>query len=363
MGCESITRLAITVNDICATTVCLDTPNGIFPTQTFTPACIGTAQAITTVGWAGEYSNVNVTAGVQYTFTSSIASDFITIANADATLAYTSGITPVIWTATTTGVIRFITHADDQCTDNQDERTRAITCGTPPPVPNNDSCATPTALTVGGVYADQDIDTSNLGATLSTETPVPSCGTFGFATSGKDVWYSFVVPASGNATIETAGTSSGGAGIDTVLQAYIGDCAVLTAVGCDDDGAPEVAVGHSRLVLTGLTPGVTVLVRAFGYNGGQGNFGLSVYDASLNTVGFNDIQFTAYPNPVKDILQVTASEPIDRIEVVTMLGQSVWSQTIQATASQIDFSQLPSGTYLVRSTVNQQVKTLKVIKQ
>lgn len=363
LGCESTTRLAVTVNDICATTVCLDTPNGLFPTQTFTPACIGTAQAITTVGWAGEYSNVNVTAGVQYTFTSSIASDFITIANADATLAYTSGITPVTWTATVTGVIRFITHADDQCTDNQDGRTRAITCGTPPPVPNNDSCATPTALTVGGVYADQDIDTSNLGATLSTETPAPSCGAFGFATSGKDVWYSFVVPASGNATIETAGTSAGGAGIDTVLQAYIGDCAVLTAVGCDDDGAPEVAVGHSRLVLTGLTPGVTVLVRAFGYNGGQGNFGLSVYDASLNTVGFNDVQFTAYPNPVKDILQVTASEPIDRIEVVTMLGQSVWSQTIQATASQIDLSQLPAGTYLVRATVNQQVKTLKVIKQ
>lgn len=363
LGCESTTRLAVTVNDICATTVCLDTPNGIFPTQTFTPACIGTAQAITTAGWAGEYSNVNVTAGVQYTFTSSIASDFITIANADATLAYTSGITPITWTATVTGVIRFITHADDQCTDNQDERTRAITCGTPPPVPNNDSCATPTALTVGGVYADQDIDTSNLGATLSTETPAPSCGAFGFATSGKDVWYSFVVPSSGNATIETAGTSAGGAGIDTVLQAYIGDCAVLTAVGCDDDGAPEVAVGHSRLVLTGLTPGVTVLVRAFGYNGGQGNFGLSVYDASLNTVGFNDVQFTAYPNPVKDVLQVTASEPIDRIEVVTMLGQSVWSQTIQATASQIDLSQLPAGTYLVRATVNQQVKTLKVIKQ
>lgn len=363
LGCESTTRLAVTVNDICATTACLDTPNGLYPTQTFTPTCTGTAQAITTLGWAGEYSNVNVTAGEQYTFTSSIASDFITIANADATLAYTSGITPVTWTATVTGVIRFITHADDQCTDNQDGRTRAITCGTPPPVPNNDSCATPTALTVGGVYADQDIDTSNLGATLSTETPAPSCGAFGFATSGKDVWYSFVVPASGNATIETAGTSSGGAGIDTVLQAYIGDCAVLTAVGCDDDGAPEVAVGHSRLLLTGLTPGVTVLVRAFGYNGGQGNFGLSVYDASLNTVGFNDVQFTAYPNPVKDILQVTASEPIDRIEVVTMLGQSVWSQTIQATASQVDLSSLPAGTYLVRATVNQQVKTLKVIKQ
>jgi hypothetical protein len=363
LGCESTSRLAVTVNDICATTACLDTPNGIFPTQTFTPACIGAAQAITTVGWAGEYSNVNVTAGVQYTFTSSIASDFITIANTDATLAYTSGITPVTWTATVTGVIRFITHADDQCSDNQDERTRAITCGTPPPLPNNDSCATPTALTVGGVYADQDIDTSNLGATLSAETPAPTCGAFGFATSGKDVWYSFVVPASGNATIETAGTSTGGAGIDTVLQAYIGDCAVLTAVGCDDDGAPEVAVGHSRLVLTGLTPGVTVLVRAFGYNGGQGNFGLSVYDASLNTIGFNDVLFTAYPNPVKDILQVSASEPIDRIEVITMLGQSVWSQTIQATASQIDLSQLPAGTYLVRATVNQQVKTLKVIKQ
>jgi hypothetical protein len=66
---------------------------------------------------------------------------------------------------------------------------------------------------------------------------------------------------------------------------------------------------------------------------------------------------------VKDVLQVTATEPIDRIEVVTLLGQSVWSQTIQATETQINLSQLPTGTYLVRATVNQQVKTLKVIKQ
>ncbi len=363
MGCESSDRLAVTVQDTCASVGCLTDTYGEYPTGLITPSCSGTAQIITAAGWAGEYSSISVTSGVQYTFSSSVTTDYITIGNQDGTVGFAAGTTPLVWTANLTGTVRFYTHADDACTANQNARTRSVACGTVPQAPNNDSCASPVALTVGGVYADNDIDTTSLGATLSAELPAPSCGNFNFATAGKDVWYSFVVPASGNATVETAGTTTGGPGIDTVVQAYTGTCGALTAVNCDDDGATEVTVGHSKLVLTGLTPGQTILLRLFGYNGAQGNFGLSVYDASLSTVELNDTQFTAYPNPVKDQLTLTSSEAIESIQLFNLVGQEVISQKINAASAQIDMSHLPSGTYLVRAYANGQLKTIKVIKQ
>ncbi|MFM2230715.1 MAG: hypothetical protein RL607_1973, partial [Bacteroidota bacterium] len=207
------------------------------------------------------------------------------------------------------------------------------------------------------------IDTTSLGATLSAESPAPSCGNFNFATVGKDVWYSFVVPTSGNATIETAGTSSGGPGIDTVVQVYSGTCGALSAINCDDDGAQEVVVGHSLLSLTGLTPGATLLVRVFGYNGSQGNFSISVYDASLANQVVNGVIFTAYPNPVQDNLHITATEVIERIQVYNLVGQEMFSSTVNATDSTINLSSYPIGSYIVRAIANGQVKTFKVIKQ
>src|SRR5690606_33798250 len=88
----------------------------LYPSTAFTPACYGMPQVITTIGWAGEYSNVNVVAGTEYIFSSSIDTDFITIANTGGTSVYTSGTGSVTWTATADEVVRFYTHADADCT-------------------------------------------------------------------------------------------------------------------------------------------------------------------------------------------------------------------------------------------------------
>jgi len=238
-----------------------------------------------------------------------------------------------------------------------------VCVGSFPPAPSNDVCSSPVALTVGGVFADNDIDTSNAGATLSSETPIPTCGAFNFATNGKDVWYSLVVPASGTVTIETGVTSSGATGIDTVIAAYTGSCGALTQVGCDDDTSLEFTYGLSLLSLTGQTPGATILVRAFGYNGSFGNYSISAYDASLGNGSFDSSNFTFYPNPVKDVLNLSYSQNINKVQVINILGQEVKTVSMDATQAQVDMSNLPTGTYLVKVTSDNQVKTIKVIKQ
>jgi hypothetical protein len=112
---------------------CLNAPSGQYPGGTvgFTPTtCDGLyVNTITTAGYAGEYSLVNVTAGQTYQFASSIATDFITISNFEGTTSFAAGDTPLTWVSTITGQVRFFTHADDQCTANTTNRTRSIICG------------------------------------------------------------------------------------------------------------------------------------------------------------------------------------------------------------------------------------------
>jgi len=107
---------------------------GQWPGATFTPACSGSAEVISTLCFAGEYSVVNVTNGTMYTFSSSIATDYLTITNAAASTNYAWGVSPITWTATFTGTIRFWTHTSSACgSDDVDFRDRRVQCGTPPP--------------------------------------------------------------------------------------------------------------------------------------------------------------------------------------------------------------------------------------
>ena len=110
---------------------CLTATYGQYPAATFVPACYGSAAAITTLGYAGEYSKVTVTNGTEYIFSSSIATDFITIGNEAGDTVLASGTGSVTWTATMGGNIRFYTHADADCTDEDEFRSRIVQCGEP----------------------------------------------------------------------------------------------------------------------------------------------------------------------------------------------------------------------------------------
>jgi len=224
--------------------------------------------------------------------------------------------------------------------------------------PANDNCANAIAITPTGSFGSVT-DGTNLGATASsTETVPTTCNGY----SGGDVWFSVVVPPSGNLTIETGASSTSAPPLDTVVTVYSGACGSLVQVGCDDDGAATEA--YSLVTLTGQTPGSTLYLRVYEYsNDGTGTFGISAYDTSLSTNSFDNASFKAYPNPVKNLLNLSYTENMSDITVFNLLGQQVLSKKVNATESQIDMSTLTSGTYLVKVYVGNQVKTLKVVKQ
>ena len=71
----------------------------------------------------------------------------------------------------------------------------------------------------------------------------------------------------------------------------------------------------------------------------------------------------ATPNPVRDVLNLSSSNDITSVEIFNMLGQQVLVKTINAAQSQVDMSQLNSGTYMVKVLSDKQQKTIKVVKE
>jgi hypothetical protein len=88
-----------------------------------------------------------------------------------------------------------------------------------------------------------------------------------------------------------------------------------------------------------------------------------VVDVALSNSDFDNSNFLAYPNPVRDILNISYTSEISSVRVINMIGQEVISRNINATSTQVDMSELSAGTYIVNVTVGDSVKTLKVVKQ
>ena len=126
---------------------CLSAVNGQYPAATYVPLCTGALESITSCGFGSEYSLVTVTNGVSYTFSSSVATDYITISDAAGVTAYAFGTSPVTWVASFSGNIRFYTHKDAACTAESVCRNRYIQCAPPPPCTTPSNSATALVLT------------------------------------------------------------------------------------------------------------------------------------------------------------------------------------------------------------------------
>ncbi len=235
-----------------------------------------------------------------------------------------------------------------------------ICVGTPPPPPANDNCATPTALTVGTDFASSAITTSNAGATA--DGTAQSCQT----STANNIWYSVVVPASGNVIIET-GSVSGSTYTDSVVNVFSGSCGSLTPVACDDDSSLD---GNFSLVsLTGQTPGTTLLISVWRYSGGSGTdgqFKIAAYDTTV--LAANEVKNSAkdaiklYPNPFGEVLNISDASNVKNVLVTDFAGRLV--KTIANPGKELHLGELKQGMYLVTLEMKDGSKqTIKAIKK
>lgn len=222
----------------------------------------------------------------------------------------------------------------------------------------NDECSAPIAITPGATFTTNPVTATTVGATSTSDaTATHTCQTTGY----NETWYSVVVPASGNLTIETQ-SATGSAVSDTVLGVYTGSCGSLTQVGCDDDSSSD---GNFSLVtLTGQTPGATLLIGVWNYSSSSsGQFRIAAYDASLSTSDLSVVKknVKVYPNPFSDIINISEFKDIKTIKVTDVAGRTL--RTIENPTQEINLGSLNSGLYLItmyfKDGSQHTVKTIK----
>jgi len=99
------------------------------------------------------------------------------------------------------------------------------------------------------------------------------------------------------------------------------------------------------------------------------NFGPGIWAfrfINSTALGIEDVNpvsnFNFYPNPVNDMLTIKAQASIDSITIYNMLGQAVVRSTPNTTDSTVDMSALQAGAYFVQVSINNTLKTVRVVK-
>lgn len=362
---------------------CLDSPNGQFPNYIFSPSCTGIEESITNNNaLTGQYSMVEVSNNILYTFSSSVSSDFITITDENGSETLAAGIGSINWTADFDGNIRFYIHLNSNCeSDNIAERSRKIKCGIP-------------------VCEIQEVESNNFenGYNFSGWTepsyafdiPVGEAGfdlygiEFNIISNFQNLNFSITVyeemdgvpgeivitPEIESLDSEFIGNTSSG---DDIFR-YKSRFSDPVELSPETNYWIEVKLLDDLQQVYWESTTASVLGKAVGYRNLSTGFNwgilfgkelvyklicedhLTVNDADLSN-------FSYYPNPVKDNLHLISTQEIKKIEVYNPTGQLILKSDNPINKN-ISLKNLSAGAYFFKVTLdNKQIETFKIIKQ
>ncbi len=224
-----------------------------------------------------------------------------------------------------------------------------ITEETPAEPIANDSCETAIGITSFPYTNTQDAT----GATNNAGPIAAGCS----SDMNDGAWYTFT-GTGGDVTVNLTAVD----GWDPELGVYTGTCGTFTCAGSIDNGGTS---GDETLTVTTVL-GTLYYVNVGHYNGSEdqpeGPYTIGV-DGVLATKSFSNADFRSYPNPVKDVLNVSYTKNIDEVAVYNLVGQEVFRTALNAKAGQVNLSLLNTGTYIVKLTSDNEVQSLKILKQ
>ncbi|MGL2965177.1 T9SS type A sorting domain-containing protein [Flavobacterium sp. XGLA_31] len=90
---------------------------------------------------------------------------------------------------------------------------------------------------------------------------------------------------------------------------------------------------------------------------------ISCYPTVLSRENFATNELKIYPNPVKDILNFSFDKEITAVSIYNLLGQEVYTKSVNSNETSIDIAALSAGTYVMKVTAGNEVKTVKVVKE
>lgn len=306
-------------------TGCTNSTYGVYPTALWSNStCDGnTAETIATDCKAGQYSRVNLEIGKTYTFASSNLTDFITLTNNAGTVIYNSGVTPVTFEAVANEEVRFYTHTNELCAEENVNRSRKVTCF-------------PAACTSGNLWPT-DFFTPSCTGTVEIITPDSYAGEYSVVVLQGGIAYEFTSSVTTDFVTITdeagdAVFASGNQGL-VFIPAVSGNyrCFLNTNSTC---GTEEV--DRIRMIQCGGTTGMEEAAEQ---------------------------SFSVYPNPTTTHITISADEQPEKIQLLSIDGKLLLTTTPTSLTTTLSLDNFQSGTYFLRATIRGGIVTKEVIKQ
>ena len=291
-----------------AALTCNGATNVLYPETTFTPSCTGNTEQIVSDAYAGEYANVNILTDKQYTFTSSVTTDFITITNQGGTTVLASGLTPLIWNSNFTGIIRYHINTNANCGIQNSPRVRSIKCSVAT------GCNAPTQL-----FTDPE-SASVVNIVWSASVPAPSNGYMYCYSTVNDPFSTSAITGTTTNTFASLSNLSP----NTTYYFWVKSICGNTTTNWTSGGSFTTHV---------------LAIESFTYD-----------------------KIKVYPNPVKTILTISLDRNISTVSVYNLLGQELITKAVNSNETTIDIAHLTTGTYWIKVSSNNEVKTVKIIK-
>lgn len=180
----------------------------------------------------------------------------------------------------------------------------------------------------------------------------------GYSSTGGGLWGTTNV--SGVLTVNCSTLAPTGAAMQ-------GGTTLADLIVTPSTGITWYASQANALAGTGALPLSTVLVDNATYYAVQTTtcasapFAVTI-DFDLATTSFNLNSLKYYPNPVKDMLNLTYSENITAVKLYNTIGQQLMVKEVNSTETQVDMSRYPAGSYLLEVTVGDRSKMVKLMK-
>ncbi|MFV0305312.1 MAG: T9SS type A sorting domain-containing protein, partial [Moheibacter sp.] len=370
---------------------CLDAPMGRWPDEVITLGCTGSAELVTNQASTEDYSELVVTNGSEYIFTSSVATDYITIGNADGTEVLAHGTGPVTWTANFDGNIRFYLHLDENCSGDEAFRSKFVQCDGVYIIEEPDfDCFQGDGLNSNGFENGYNISQANFYR-ASDDFIVDSNIEFTL----QQISLSVFTASDVNNTIFNIREDNGGVP-GTIIETFTTSTPTEDHIVGTGFGMPVHYMVFDLTTPIVLNEGTYWLEPIMANTGGTsvyweltstGNNGANVQlsEDSGNTwaeddyaqavffvsgecdeLGLGDLSsfdFSYYPNPVQDELNLTSKKSIESVSVYNLAGQQVLVSSKVANG-QLNVSTLPTGTYVFKVVLEGgQIETFKIIKK
>lgn len=157
---------------------------------------------------------------------------------------------------------------------------------------------------------------------------------------------------------------------DEVVNASIGYILSIFYEGDDPvTGTPVYTETFAQGITTGIATGLTPDTAYDAYITADCDSNVS----DMSMIMFNTIILSIteikesnliyFPNPTSNMLFVKAKRPIDHIEVFNLLGEKIIDKNPNTFESTINFSFKSTGTYFLRTTIDNEVAIHKIVKK